>query len=229
MASGVFLIDYLVNVLAIPETALDADQHFFAYGIDSMSSLKLLEQLNARLKVEIRSRDLLEHNTVNTLSAWLANKVEINPPLTNDECQSDRNEEHDGLLIPLSQAQQGLWALQQSRPNVSAYNIPLCFKLAEPVDSAALAEAYHCLLTQYPLLASVVEVQQGRLGLMPKPELAAPLLVETQLELTETALLAYLAEQVKQPFSLTEPLIRARFSATTEHKLFITVLSSYRV
>src|SRR6185436_14559799 len=60
--------------------------------------------------------------------------------------------------FPLSAGQKGLYILQKLHPGMSAYNVPLCFKIEGAVDAALLARAWDAVLEQYPILtARVVE------------------------------------------------------------------------
>src|SRR5262245_23814176 len=62
---------------------------------------------------------------------------------------------------PLSEGQQGLWALQKMAPEMSAYNVPLCFRLGNELDVALLQRACHILLERLPILTTVFEEADG--------------------------------------------------------------------
>ncbi|WP_404936926.1 amino acid adenylation domain-containing protein [Pseudomonas sp. JDS08PS003] len=70
--------------------------------------------------------------------------------------------------LTLSAGQKGLWALHKTVPEITAYQIPLCFRCARPLDFAALQQAYRQVLGTYPLLTSRLHEAQGELCLQPQ-------------------------------------------------------------
>ncbi|CAM2069621.1 Amino acid adenylation domain-containing protein [Sulfidibacter corallicola] len=73
------------------------------------------------------------------------------------------SETAEPMTFPLTEGQQGLWALQKMMPTNSAYNVPLAIALRETVDVAALKKAVHFLIAQHPILAATVAEHEGQL------------------------------------------------------------------
>ncbi|GAF07319.1 long-chain-fatty-acid-CoA ligase [Paenibacillus pini JCM 16418] len=61
------------------------------------------------------------------------------------------------LRSPLSEGQKGLWALHKMSPGMSAYNLPVCFRVLNSLDVAKFREALQVVQAQFPILSSVVE------------------------------------------------------------------------
>ncbi|RYD68794.1 MAG: hypothetical protein EOP53_28265, partial [Sphingobacteriales bacterium] len=54
--------------------------------------------------------------------------------------------------FPLSVGEKGLYILQNIHPEMSAYNIPLCFKISRNVDVDMLEKSWASVQEQYPIL-----------------------------------------------------------------------------
>ncbi|EPH43453.1 non-ribosomal peptide synthetase [Streptomyces aurantiacus] len=65
----------------------------------------------------------------------------------------------EARTCPLSEGQRGLWALQRAYPDMTAYNVPLCFRVAG-LDVPAFEEACRALLLRHPVLSTVIH-QEG--------------------------------------------------------------------
>ncbi|XKS59972.1 condensation domain-containing protein [Candidatus Profftella armatura] len=65
------------------------------------------------------------------------------------------NHEDSKKQFPLSENQKGLWVLQTITPNMSAYNIPICFQYTREINSDILQLAFLCTLQKYPILTSI--------------------------------------------------------------------------
>ncbi|WP_371627361.1 amino acid adenylation domain-containing protein [Streptomyces sp. NBC_01116] len=126
--------------------------------------------------------------------------------------------------IPLSEGQRGLWALAKMEPETYAYNVPVCFSIAD-VDAAALQAAFRDTLSRHPLLsASVRETEDGpRLS----PGDADGFLVE-RVDISDVPsgrVPDSLKERARRPFDLAgEPLTRLavlRRSASEAYVLLV--------
>ncbi|WP_161624828.1 non-ribosomal peptide synthetase [Streptomyces spectabilis] len=61
---------------------------------------------------------------------------------------------------PLSEGQRGLWALQRAYPDMTAYNVPLCFRVSG-LDATAFQDACRALLVRHPVLTTVIGQDEG--------------------------------------------------------------------
>ena len=210
------LVAMLGEALQLAPGAIDCKRHLYDFGIDSLLGMKLLRGLARRFDVEVQARDLVEHPTIEALAAHLGRKL----PRQRSEGTAPVES------MALSEGQQGLWALQQLAPDMSAYNIPLCFHIAQPVDIAALTAALHRLLDEHPLLASRF-VEQGA-ALARETRRNALIAFEHQdvAGFDVDRLHAHIASIARKPFDLATDLpIRAHLlsSGLRDHRLLITL------
>ncbi|PEW10111.1 non-ribosomal peptide synthetase [Bacillus cereus] len=62
---------------------------------------------------------------------------------------------------PLSEGQKGLWALEKVSSGLSAYNVPICFRIRERLDIDMFKQAVHFVLDQYPILKTIIKEEDG--------------------------------------------------------------------
>ncbi|AZC62590.1 non-ribosomal peptide synthetase [Pseudomonas chlororaphis] len=103
---------------------------------------------------------------------------------------------------PLSAGQKGLWALHKTLPDITAYQIPLCFRCDRALDLEALQQAYRRVLTSYPLLTSVLHEVQGQPSLRPQAVSRFGLVLEDVRGMPTQQVLDRLHGLSKQPLPL---------------------------
>ena len=103
---------------------------------------------------------------------------------------------------PLSEGQQGLWALQKMAPEMSAYNVPLCFRLGHELDVALLQRACGLLLERFPILTTVFGEEDGVPFQTEQPSQLLCFEQEDISRLESGAVLPHLRARASQPFSL---------------------------
>jgi len=110
--------------------------------------------------------------------------------------------------VPLTEGQMGLWVLNQLNPGSTAYQIPLAFRLHAALDGEILRRAVDALLTQYPVLLTVIREEHGQPCQVAGADRG---LVYRQADLShldDEGLLAHLRDLGKQPMSLQDgPLL----------------------
>ncbi|MFT4088915.1 MAG: amino acid adenylation domain-containing protein, partial [Gordonia sp. (in: high G+C Gram-positive bacteria)] len=92
-------------------------ESFFDLGGNSLTAVRLIARVSMALDVEASVRDVFEHPTVRELVEALSGRGAAAPPVT---VVQPRPAE-----VPLSFAQQRMWALNQMDPRSNAYNIPM--------------------------------------------------------------------------------------------------------
>src|SRR5574340_178786 len=63
--------------------------------------------------------------------------------------------------IPLSFAQESVWAAEQLRPGTAAYHVPLLIRLRGPLDAGALGRAVEWTINRRDALRVTFDVQDG--------------------------------------------------------------------
>jgi non-ribosomal peptide synthetase component F len=111
--------------------------------------------------------------------------------------------------FPLSAGQKGLYILQKLHPAMSAYNVPLCFRINAGIDPVLMAKAWECVLGQFPILTARILERDGGLYQRLDDRCRTSLQHQVLAVADDEALLNVLHHQVKQPFDLNRgPLTR---------------------
>ncbi|MBN3884378.1 MAG: amino acid adenylation domain-containing protein, partial [Nostoc sp. JL34] len=220
-----YLTCILVEFLDLPPDRIDENKHLQDYGIDSLAGMRVIRSLSETFDIEVLGRDLLQHPTIRSLSKHLSQRIDLeaNSP-SNPQVSEPENREVENF--PLSEGQKGLWALQKSFPLMTAYNIPLCLKIRNIIDTSILSKALKSLLRQHPVLGYHLSEKDGilRQGLAPGTEIGIN--TEDVSVLDEQSILSKLREKSKQPFNLEQgPLIRVDLlqKSSTQTYLLICV------
>lgn len=133
---------------------------FFALGGDSLKAHALLARIEERWGVELTFGAIYADPTVAGIARLL--------PLRERARQAGQAASpHEGRM---SQAQRGLWLMQQAHPESTAYNLCYRLDLGIHVDSAALNEGLAKLRRRHPLLGCCVVVRNGEPFLQAVPE-----------------------------------------------------------
>lgn len=106
----------------------------------------------------------------------------------------------------LSAGQKGLSILQKLHPGMSAYNVPLAFRIEGGLDVGLLTKAWEAVLEQYPILTARIVEREG----IPYQRLdhKSAIRQERIEPITEEHLHVLLKERGKRPFAPNEGLAR---------------------
>src|SRR5205823_1337864 len=138
--------------------------------------------------------------------------------------QADRNQP-----LPMSFAQQGMWLLHQTLPDLATYHVPVAFRLSGAVDKERIHRALQVILERHEVLRTAL-VQRGEL-LMQQVAAEVPLpWLEVDLQAIPlsdkgSALEERLLEEARRSFDLAQaPLWRVVWIkvAEDEHVLGVT-------
>ncbi len=134
------------------------DDSFFDLGGDSLSTMRLIAEINATLGADLPVRTVFEAPTV----AQLAPRIAVGNDTCNGAVQRTRvtaAERPD--VVPLSFAQNRLWFIDQLQGPSAVYNMPLALRLRGPVDAAALRMALTDVLARHESLRTVFASSHG--------------------------------------------------------------------
>ena len=70
-----YCVDHVAEILRIPKDTVDTNANFARLGLDSAMSVYLVMELEEKLNLEIDSDILVDHPTIDALSAFLADKA----------------------------------------------------------------------------------------------------------------------------------------------------------
>ncbi len=126
---------------------------------------------------------------------------------------------------PLSEGQKGLWMLQKVSPEMSAYNIPLCFRIDQKLDIEKFKQACSFILQKYPILTSVFGEDDGVPYQMIQPSQPLGWQQEDISTLEADKILPYLREKAKEPFSLERgSLMRIQLLSRSEQEHIVLIV-----
>ncbi|MCZ4279035.1 AMP-binding protein, partial [Rhodococcoides yunnanense] len=125
--------------------AIGIDDSFFELGGNSLVATRVIARVNAELGSGLRVLDLFEAPTVEALAVRATDSVgsPTRPALVPME-RPDR--------VPMSQAQQRMWFINQFDTSSAAYNIPLAVQLTGALDIAALGAAVSDVVSRHESL-----------------------------------------------------------------------------
>jgi len=215
------LAELWARVLKAPRVGLH--DSFFDLGGHSLLATQLIARVRETFGVDVSLRALFEQPTV----AGLAERVDAArraaagleaPPLTPAPRQRVGEAaglalSQDGVLAPLSFAQQRLWFIDQLAPGNLFYNLPAAVRLTGRLDSAALSRALDEIVRRHETLRTTFRTVAGQPVQVIAP--AHPLSL-TVIDLAgqpdpEAEAQRLARDLARQPFDLAAgPLLRAR-------------------
>lgn len=70
-----FCVDQLVDILRVPKDQIDVNAQFARLGLDSAMTIYLTMEIEDKLEIELDQQALIDHPTIDQLSAYLATKT----------------------------------------------------------------------------------------------------------------------------------------------------------
>lgn len=125
---------------------------------------------------------------------------------------------------PLSEGQKGLWMLQKMSPDMSAYNLPLCFRISKPIHAETFKKALLFVQKQYPVLTSVIQEENGIPFQTVKSSGALYFEEEDISAMKSAEVLPFLKEKAKEPFRLeASPLFRTHLFHRSKEECIVLI------
>ena len=139
--------------------------NFFDVGGHSLLAMKVLVRTREIFGIELSLREVLEATTI----ALLAEKIAARSPAVNHVDQGEHVEPLPNIEriprdqpIPLSQAQERLWYLEQLEPGTSVYNIADGFRIEGKLDLARLHAAIDEVMARHEALRTSIGMHQDQ-------------------------------------------------------------------
>jgi len=144
------LVKIWQDVLGVERIGID--DSFFELGGHSLLATRAIAAVQQQFNVSLPLRKLFENPTIAAIAVLIDNSQESSAPIS----PADRSRYPQ---LPLSQAQQRLWVVDQLLPGNIAYNMPVAARLRGVLDGTALQNAFAALqLRQASLRTSFAEV-----------------------------------------------------------------------
>jgi amino acid adenylation domain-containing protein len=193
--------------------ALQADDHFFALGGDSLAAARLMADLRARWQVSVPVRLLFEHPLLRDFAAAVVRLRADAAPAVHEEAGLAQvkvpAEPGRAGRAPMTHAQRRQWFMWSLAPDDAAYHVGGIVRLDGPLDTEALRAAFGLLIDRHESLRTVFEPDGQGLA-----EQLVHASLDVALSMVDAADAAHVDGLVRAlqaaPFDLTRgPLLRA--------------------
>lgn len=171
-----FVLRTLSEVLDISIERFDHSKSFDLYGVDSVSSVSILERLQSHFGLLSQSL-LFDYSNIKELVGYLnenygeENKFinnSVDPKAGSQAPSEEDTDQRDNISSPwleqtpspwicsMGEGQKPLWIAQLIAPESSVYNVPMAFEVQD-LDENCLTQACRILIDHYPILRARVD------------------------------------------------------------------------
>jgi amino acid adenylation domain-containing protein len=214
----------MADVLKLDHVGVNDD--FFDLGGHSLLIPRLTSRLNELFGIELPLRGLFDNSRISELAEMVAglrsgNIAEPEAPLV----PLSRNGELP-LTVPLTFAQESLWAIDQISPETGAYNISRALRLKGSLNTEALQSSLDTIVARHEALRTIFSSEDGKPIGVVNFETRIDIVTKDLSELTEADVRAHVADECRRPFNLSVgPLLRVTLFrlAENEHLLVVTM------
>jgi len=212
------------RVLGLNGAGVDVDDDFFDLGGHSLMATQVIAEVREEFGTDTPLIAIFRAPTVAGLTALVeAERVTgaEGPPLTARARQP-------GARLPLSLAQEQMWALEMAASPPGLFNITALHRFGRPVDDVALRGTLRYLLERHETLRTCFGAEDGHpwqsVVEAPPIELATSDLSGMPVHERESELQRRIADEDARPFELDQaPLFRAHLFRLDETSSVLTV------
>ncbi|MBQ6131554.1 MAG: amino acid adenylation domain-containing protein, partial [Selenomonadaceae bacterium] len=194
------IFDCVAQVIGTKNFGIKTD--FYSVGLTSIGAIRLNVLLSRAFGKIIRTRDIKEHNTIETLEKFLAGAEETQTY----ELQRD---------YPLTQTQNGIFVESVANPNSTIYNLPNLYRLGKNVDVEKLQAAVQAAIDAHPYLKTTLFMNEDEDIRARRNDSGAIA------QILHVSKLPPIEELVKPFEFLDKPLYRAEIYVADEKYLFL--------
>ncbi|SDG84152.1 amino acid adenylation domain-containing protein [Lentzea fradiae] len=197
------LCGIFADLLGTPKVGVHDD--FFALGGHSLLAARLVARVRVAFDTEIALREVFDAPTVAALEARLDTGRRARERVTPAERPVE---------LPVSSAQQRLWAVEQVQRPGAAYHVPIALRLTGDLDVPALRAAFDDVVGRHEALRTVFRQRDGVVHQEVLP---------VAVDFAESS--GTVEEESRRPFDLTASPLRVRLFRTgdREHVLLVVV------
>ncbi|WP_225740646.1 condensation domain-containing protein, partial [Pseudoalteromonas peptidolytica] len=210
------LVQIWSELFSVPPALISTEDDFFELGGHSLLSMRLCSEIEDKLNVQIPLREIYDSPTIVDIAILVKNAVDVGSNLVS---RVERNTDK----FPLSFAQQRLWFIDSLQGSTPEYNMPMVFELSGTISLTSIQRAFREIIARHEVLRTVYEEHDGeayqKIKTISEVEFAIQQkdISELDEQDKETALKAYVREEVGRPFNLsTEVMLRVSFIKTAE-------------
>ncbi|XXT19046.1 amino acid adenylation domain-containing protein [Sorangium sp. So ce429] len=219
--ASAWLRDRVAALLGLRADALDPRASLTRYGLDSLQSLELRDEIARALGVVVPLPALLQGASLDELEA----RVRADRPAASS-AEAPAATADTGGARPLSYGQRALWFLHELAPASTAYHVARAVRVRSRLDVEALRRALQALVDRHAALRTTFDAEGGEPSQRVAPSAAVSLDHEDATGLDEATLRLRLEQEAERPFDLRRgPLMRVRVwtRAPDEHVLLLAM------
>ncbi len=190
--------------IGVEASTIDLQKPITYYGIDSLSTIELMHNIEITLGVVIPFTNFYRSPSISEVAGEAARQ--LSDRVSQVEIPSG---EVGPSLYPLSPGQQAMWFLYRLEPENSAYNVPVTVRLRNEIDVTALRSAFQILVDRHAALRTTFRLHDGAVVQEVHEHMPVSFEEEDASGWDDTSLEQRLSEQAWRPFKLEEgPLFR---------------------
>jgi amino acid adenylation domain-containing protein len=145
------VVRLIAALLQLPEERIAPDRHLVEFGLDSLLSVKLTNDLRVRFGAKLSPATMLRAGTIDWITEQLGGGAR--PPA---------RDVADAKRVPATRGEAALWFLHQLDPESPAYNLMFGARIGQRLDVEALRRAVHALVERHPALRTTYAFADGR-------------------------------------------------------------------
>ena len=135
------------------------------------------------------------------------------------------SQSQSSLPFPLSEGQKGLWMLQTMNPEMSAYNVPICFRISPKLDFDLFKSACLFTIKQHQILSHAIIETDGSPCQVEKIEQVPGITTGDLTGRSSSEILSFLRERSKVPFSIqNDSLMRVEIYTVNNNSQVVLIL-----
>ena len=147
------------TVFNIEATALNLNLSLIDYEFDSLKAMQFIRKANKHFDVEIKLGQVLSAQNLEAVYQLYETAIST----------INRNEIYNSAVIenkyPLTEAQKGLWFIQNLEPDNTLYNLPLALSLETNISPDEIYDIGDRLIEKHPILRVVFKINDETGGL----------------------------------------------------------------
>lgn len=221
---ALYLQEQVARTLKVSPAQVNQQQPLTTLGLDSLSSVELIKEIDSDLGVALSVVDLLDGATLHQLATQIltalnaleSGAIAAGPhaaprPLTPPTLRPVPRAEN----LALSFSQQRLWFIDRLAAGNSAYNLSVAVRLTGRLDPLALTQSITEIIRRHETLRTTFQTVAGQPTQIIAPPYALDLPSTNLSGLTsaawESEVKRLAEEETRRPFDLSQgPLLRAR-------------------
>lgn len=121
------------------------------YGFDSIKVVQFIRRINQHFGLDIKLGQILGADNFKSILEIIGKEVRSKSQVTIRDDSSTESDDTD-KRYPLSEVQKGLWYINETIPQCSAFNVPIVFRSKYALNHVFIQNALKLVLAEHPAL-----------------------------------------------------------------------------